>query len=231
MKVEIYSDVACPWCYIGKRRFERAMSAFPGADGVEVVFRPYQLDPEAPAPAVPLREYLARRFGPQAGAMAGRVAETARGEGIDMDFDRALAANTFDAHRLMRLAEREHGPAVQRAVAEGLFRAHFAGGADVGDAGVLAEIAGKAGMDSARVRDFLASDEETREVEEEIGHARRLGVTAVPTFVIDGRYAVQGAQPASAFLEALETVARESGEARGAADSEGDACADGSCAV
>jgi len=231
MKVEIYSDVACPWCYIGKRRFERALAAFPGAEGVEVVYRPYQLDPDAPAPAVPLLEHLARRFGPQAGGMAGRVVETARGEGIVMDFDRALAANTLDAHRLMWHAEREHGPAVQRAVAEGLFRAHFAEGADVGDPGVLAEVAARAGMDPARVRDFLASGEGTREVREEIGHARRLGVSAVPTFVIDGRYAVQGAQPASAFLQALETVARESGEALGDGDPGDEACADGSCAV
>lgn len=229
MKVEIYSDVACPWCYVGKARFERALGAFPGAAAVEVVYRPYQLDPAAPKQAVPMLEYLERRFGAGARAMAGRVVETARGEGLVMDFERGLAANTLDAHRLMRLAEREHGPETQRAVAERLFEAHFSGGRDVNDPEVLAEVAGAAGMDPRRAREYLASGEGEREVREEIAAAQRLGVTAVPTFVFDGRYAVQGAQPTSAFLQALETVAREGG-ANGGGEADG-SCADGSCAV
>ena len=208
MKVEVYSDVACPWCYVGKRRFERALAEFPGAGEVEVVYRPYQLDPAAPAAAVPLMDALAKKFGPGAGSMAERVAETARAEGITMDFASALAANTLDAHRLLRLAELEGGPAVQHAVAEGLFEAHFARGADVGDPEVLAEIAAAAGMDPERVRAYLASGEGAREVRAGIAHAQRLGVTAVPTFVFEDRYAVQGAQPPSVFLQALETVAR-----------------------
>lgn len=217
MKVEIYSDVACPWCYIGKRRFERALAAFPAAEEVEVVYRPYQLDPAAPAAAVPLMQALAQKFGPQAGSMAARVAETARAEGIAMDFGSALAANTLDAHRLLRLAELEGGPAVQHAVVEGLFEAHFARGADVGDPGVLAELAAAAGMDADRVRAYLASDEGAREVRAGIAHAQRLGVAAVPTFVFEDRYAVQGAQPPAAFLQALETTARETGSASGGA--------------
>ena len=229
MKVEIYSDVACPWCYIGKARFERALGAFPDGGDVEVVYRPYRLDPSAPAQAVPMLEYLERRFGTGARAMAGHVVETARGEGLAMDFDRGLAANTLDAHRLMRLAEREHGPETQRAVAEKLFEAHFSAGRDVGDAGVLAEIAGAAGMDPLRVREYLASGEGAPEVKEEIAAAQRLGITAVPTFVFEGRYAVQGAQPTSAFLQALETVAREAGPDGGGA-SDG-SCDDGACSV
>ena len=229
MKVEIYSDVACPWCYIGKARFERALAAFPGGAGVEVVYRPYQLDPSAPAQAEPMLEYLERRFGANARAMAGRVVETARSEGLVMDYDRGLAANTLNAHRLMRLAEREHGAETQRAVAEKLFEAHFSSGRDVNDPEVLAEIAGTAGMDPQRVRELLASGEGTGEVREEIAAAQRLGVTAVPTFVFDGKYAVQGAQPTSAFLQALETVARESGP-NGRGESDG-SCADGACAV
>src|SRR5688572_13965192 len=109
MKVEIWSDVACPWCYIGKRRFEAALASFAGAADVDVVYRPYQLDPGAPAKAYPLMERLAKKFGPQASAMAQRVTDAARSDGIDMRFSNALAANTLAAHRLLRLAEREYG--------------------------------------------------------------------------------------------------------------------------
>ena len=229
MKVEIYSDVACPWCYIGKERFQRALESFPGAEQVEVVYRPYQLDPAAPAPAVPMREYLERRFGARAGAMTERVVESAREEGIMMDYDRGLAANTLDAHRLLRLAEREHGAEVQRALKDELLRAHFSAGADVADAETLSRLAGAAGMDPERAREYLVSGEGRNEVTAEIEDARRLGITAVPTFVFDGKYAVQGAQPASAFLQALETVARESAAESGGG--QGDGCADGFCAT
>ncbi|HEX8358723.1 MAG TPA: DsbA family oxidoreductase [Longimicrobium sp.] len=211
MKVEIYSDVACPWCYIGKRRFERALAEYPGADDVEVVYRPYQLDPGASATARPLMRALGEKFGPGAASMAGNVAAAARGEGITMDFERALAANTLGAHRLLRLAEREHGAKVQHALAEALFAAHFTHGADIGDPGVLAGIAASAGMDPARVRAYLASDEGLAEVREEIRAARQIGVTAVPTFVFERKYGVQGAQPVAAFLQTLEAVARENG--------------------
>ncbi|MBV9772918.1 MAG: DsbA family oxidoreductase [Gemmatimonadetes bacterium] len=228
MKVEIYSDVACPWCYIGKRRFERALAAFGAAEPVEVVYRPYQLDPGAPTTPVPVLESLKKKFGPQAAGMTGRVVETARAEGITMDFDRALSSNTLDAHRLLGLAEREYGPEVQHALAERLFEAHFAGGADVADREVLAGLAAGAGMDPERARAYLASREGIDEVRAQIAEARELGVTAVPTFVFEERYAVQGAQPVSAFLQALETVARETGSAAGGA---GDACADDGCAL
>jgi predicted DsbA family dithiol-disulfide isomerase len=147
-----------------------------------------------------------------------------------MDYERGLAANTLDAHRLLSLAEREHGAAVQREVAERLFAAHFAGGEDVSDPAVLARLAGEAGMDPGRVREYLVSDQGTAEVRAEIEDARRLGVTAVPTFVFEGRYAVQGAQPTSAFLRALETVERETAGAA-ARDAGDDACADGACSV
>jgi predicted DsbA family dithiol-disulfide isomerase len=209
MRVEIYSDVACPWCYIGKARFERALEAFPGAADVEVVFRPYQLDPNAPTKAVPMLEYLERRFGAGARAIADRVSETARREGLTIDYDRGLAVNTLNAHRLLRLAELEGGPEVQREVAAGLFEAHFSGGRDVGDLDVLAEIAGRAGMDPQRVREYLASGEGEREVRAAIERAQRMGVSAVPTFVFEDSYAVEGAHPAPVFLQLLEAVSRE----------------------
>ncbi|HEX7120655.1 MAG TPA: DsbA family oxidoreductase [Longimicrobiales bacterium] len=241
MKVEIYSDVVCPWCYIGERRFRRALAAYPGADRVEVVYRSYQLDPDAPAEAVPLMEYLRKRFGASVDGMLARVTENAAGEGIEMAWDRAQAVNTLTAHRVLRLAEQEYGADVQRALAERLFEAHFSRGSDVSDHELLAELAESVGMDRARVQAYLASGAGEEETRREIEQARRLGVTAVPTFVFEGRWAVQGAQPASTFLQALEEVAKQmagAGAASGrASGGEGDDaapdadCADGSCAV
>jgi len=207
MKVEIWSDVACPWCWIGTTRFERALDAFAGRGDVEVAYRPYQLDPHAPPRAEPMLDYLTRRFGAGARAMTGRVVEQARSEGLAMDYEHGLAVNTFDAHRLLRLAGAEPDAGTQRRVSRRLFAAHFAEGRDVGDREVLAAVAAEAGMDAERVRRSLASDEGAREVRDEIAHARRIGVTAVPTFVFDDRWAVQGAQPTAAFAEALATVA------------------------
>lgn len=213
MKVEIYSDVACPWCYIGKRRFDQALAAFPGAADVEVVYRPYQLDPSAPGKGYPLMERLEKKFGPRAPAMMERVTEAGRGEGIDMRFAEALAANTLHAHRLMRLAEHEYGGGVQHALAEQLFDAHFTRGIDIGDHEALTELAMAAGMDRARVSAYLASDEGLEGTRTEIREAQEIGISAVPTFVFDGRYAIQGGQPAPVLLQALETVARESAAA------------------
>lgn len=209
MKVEIYSDIACPWCYIGKARFEKALEEFEEAESVEIVFRPYQLDPGAPRKGVPMLAYLERRFGPSARGMADRVIQEARREGLEMDYDRGIAANTLTAHRLLHLAEREKGPEMQRTLAERLFEAHFASGLDVGDVDVLADVAAKAGMDRRRVHEELAGTTALREVREEIEQARNLGITAVPTFVFEGRYAVQGAQPVETFRKVLEEVARE----------------------
>ena len=229
MKVEIYSDVVCPWCYIGERRFARALAAFPRAGEVEVVFRPFQLDPSAPATPVPLAQHLASRYGARASGMIANVTQVGAQEGIDFHFERALAVNTRTAHRLMRLAEREHGAAVQLALAERLFDAHFTQGRDVGDHATLVELASAAGMDAARVRGYLASGEGEAETEAELREARELGVQAVPTFVFEGQYVVEGGQPASVFLQVLEEVERRTAAAVTTGD--GDACADGSCAV
>ena len=227
MKVEIFSDVACPWCYIGKRRFEQALAKFEGAADVEVIYKPYQLDPGAPAKAYPLIERLERKFGPRASAMVQRVTDAARSEGIDMRFDVALAANTLAAHRLLRLAHREYGAAVQQALAERLFEAHFTLGMDIGDAGQLTALAVSAGLEPARVAAYLESNEGLDETRAEIREAQELGITAVPTFIFDGRYAVEGGQPAPVFLQALETVARE--RALAVVDAGDATCSDDSC--
>jgi predicted DsbA family dithiol-disulfide isomerase len=212
MKVEIYSDIACPWCYIGKRRFERALAAFPRRAEVEVVFKPYQLDPSAPTIAAPLMDRLRRKFGAQAPAMMQRVTDTAHAEGIEMQFDRALAANTLTAHRLLWLAEREYASAVQHDLADRLFDAHFSQGGDIADRAQLTELAVAAGMERSRVAEFLATVEGTDEVKSEIRSAQEMGISAVPTFIFDQRYAVQGGQPSPIFLQALERTAADSVE-------------------
>ena len=210
MKVDIYSDVACPWCYIGQARFDRALADFAGASDVEVRYRPYQLDPGAPMRAEPMLEYLARRFGSQARAMASRVIEIGRTEGLSMDYDRGLAVNTLNAHRLLALAEGEHGATVQRDLMRRLFAAHFSEGRDVGDPAVLAALAADVGMDADATRKYLETEQGTREVREEIAAAQRLGVNAVPTYVFDDEYVVEGGQPSELFLQALNTVAEQS---------------------
>ena len=224
MKVEIYSDIACPWCYIGKRRFERALAAFPGAEQVEVVYKPYQLVPDAPETASPHRAWLAERYGPQSRAMDDRVAQLGAADGIRYDFDAALHVNTLHGHRLLWLAATEYGQPVQVDLKERLLAAHFSDGVDVGDFAALTEIAVTAGMDRARVEAFLPSAEGRAEVAAELAEARALGINSVPTFVFDGKWAVQGAQESSTFLKALEQAAPAGGAAGACAD-------DGTCAV
>jgi predicted DsbA family dithiol-disulfide isomerase len=234
MKVEIYSDIACPWCYIGKRRFERALAAFPGAEQVEVVYKPYQLVPDAPETASPHRAWLAERYGPQSRAMDDRVAQLGAADGIRYDFDAALHVNTLHGHRLLWLAATEYSLPVQAELKERLLAAHFSDGVDVGDFAALTEIALAAGLDRARVEAFLPSEEGKTEVAAEIADARALGIQSVPTFVFEGKWAVQGAEETSTFLKALEQAAvAESTEAAGASagTATGTCSDDGTCAV
>jgi predicted DsbA family dithiol-disulfide isomerase len=229
VKVEIYSDIACPWCYVGKRRFERALAAFPQADSVEVIYRPYQLVPGKSDQPEPHRAYLTARYGPQAEAMDARLVELGRAEGLPFDFDTVLENNTLLAHRLLWHALTAYGPTVQAALKDRLLTAHFAEGVDVGDRAALAALAADAGLDADRAAAFLASDEGHDEVLAEIDSARELGITAVPTFVFEGQWAVQGGQESSTFLSVLEQVAKETGAAAPAA---AEACdADGACEV
>jgi predicted DsbA family dithiol-disulfide isomerase len=209
MRVDIYSDVACPWCYVGQARFERALAGFARAEQVDVRYHPYQLDPGAPTDAEPMYDYLTRRFGERGRGMAAHVIGIARREGLAMDYDRGLSVNTLNAHRLSMLADREYGAATQRALIRRLFDAHFAEGKNVGDPRVLAELAGEVGMDPDAARNYLETDDGTREVREEIAAAQRLGVDAVPTYVFDDKYVIEGAQPAELFQQALGTIAEE----------------------
>lgn len=228
MKVEIYSDVVCPWCYIGERRLARALATLPESAQVEVVFRPYQLDPNAPLEAVPLLPYIEQRYGGRAAGMLESVSAAAEGEGISVAWDRALIANTRTAHRLLAWALQEYGSGVQRALAERLFDLYFTRGGDITDVGQLADAAAAAGADPDRARAHLRSDDGTQELEAAFDEARRLGIRAVPTFVIDGHQVVQGAQPVATFVGALEKAI----EARNASSASGaESCTDGACTV
>jgi predicted DsbA family dithiol-disulfide isomerase len=200
VKIEIWSDVVCPWCYIGKRRLESALREFEHADGVEIAWRSFQLNPDAPDRAVPTRDYLVRRFGPQAEAMTARVADLARAEGLELNFDRALTVNTFDAHRGIHLATERN---VASAAEERLMRAHFTEGADLSAPETLASLLGEVGVDPDDVRGVLAGTEYADAVRADVEEAYALGATGVPFFVIDRTYGIPGAQPAEVFLGAL----------------------------
>ncbi|MEU8180512.1 DsbA family oxidoreductase [Micromonospora sp. NPDC049044] len=203
MEIEIYADVICPWCYIGKRRLDEALASYDGE--VTVRYRPFQLDPSPVPEPLPLVEALAGKFGgpERARQMVDHVTQVAAGDGLRLDYDRAVIANTFDAHRLVSYAT-DHGRAAE--MVEALYQAHFNRGVDVGSREALAALAGDIGLDAADARRFLDSDERVADVEAQLATARDLGVTSVPMFVLAGKYAVAGAQEVQTLLAALTEV-------------------------
>lgn len=226
MRIEIYSDITCPWCYIGHVRLERALGEVAGREGVELRHRPFQLDPDAPADPVPVLGHLQRRYGAAAPVMLEQAADAARADGIEIDFDSALSANTFDAHRVLRLAREEHGPAAEHQLLMKLFAAHFSHGGDVSNHDQLAGLAASVGMNVARVEAVLATAEMREEVEEDIAEAHRIGVRAVPTFVFETGDVIQGAQPIQAFVRMLKEAGHFAGPAQ---EQDEGTCAAGAC--
>ena len=208
MKIEIWSDIVCPWCYIGKRRLESALTDFgashPEAE-VEIVWRSYQLDPSAPVvPDRSVAEHLGAKYGggPVAGQqMIDRVEAVAAEEGLLYRLAEARRANTVDAHRLLHLAADEGR---QGALKEALLAAYFLHAENVADPDVLARVSGEVGLDEVRVKEVLTGDEYADAVEADIRQAAAYGATGVPFFVVDGRYGVAGAQPVEAFAQVLE---------------------------
>lgn len=204
MKVEIWSDVVCPWCYIGKRRFEAALDRFDHRGDVEVEFRSFELNPNAPTQEHGnLEEALARKYGltlEQARAMNARVVDAAAGEGLQYRLDIAQRSNTFDAHRLIHLAA---GEGRQPAMKERLMAAYFMEGRAIGDRDTLVALASEVGIDPERARAALDTQEFADEVRADEREAAELGITGVPFFVIDRRYGVSGAQPSELLLKAL----------------------------
>jgi predicted DsbA family dithiol-disulfide isomerase len=204
MKVEIWSDVVCPWCYIGKRRFETALGRFEHADEVDVVWRSFELDPSAPATDVDLVGHLAAKYGvsrQEAEAMNDRVTRLAAEEGLHYRLDIARRGRTFDAHRLLHLAAARDR---QGEVKEALLSAYQTQGEPIADHEALARVAVAAGLDEREVREVLAGDDYADEVRADQREAMELGVTGVPFFVFNRRYAVAGAQPADLILRVLD---------------------------
>jgi predicted DsbA family dithiol-disulfide isomerase len=204
MNVEIWSDIACPWCYIGKRRFESALQRFEHADQVEVQWRSFELDPAAPAVRPgSVVEHLATKYGQTpaaARAMVTDIEQVAAGEGLEFHMEDTAGGNTFDAHRLLHLA-RERGRQVE--LKEALLRAYFTDGQPVSDRSALADAAVDAGLDRAEVEAVLTGQEYAEAVRDDEAQAYALGISAVPFFVLDRKYGVPGAQPADVLLDAL----------------------------
>lgn len=238
MRIDIWSDVVCPFCWIGKRHLESALDGFrdehPDAE-VEVVWRAYELDPQAPASTDESNsERLAAKYGmhvAEADAMQEQIAKRFRAVGLEFDWRAARATNTHDAHRLAALATaRGRGDAAD----EALKRAHFTDGELLSDPAVLSRIGTGIGLPAAEVDALLAGDTYSDAVRRDQAEARALGVTGVPFFVLDGRLAVSGAQPTDLFRRALERAWRERtepGASPGREGDDGEACSDDSCSV
>jgi predicted DsbA family dithiol-disulfide isomerase len=204
MDIQVWADVICPWCYIGKRRLEEALR---GDQTTTVMYRAYQLDPSPVPQPIPLGQALAPKFGgPDRVREAwAHVRSIAAKDGLVLNFERAVAANTFDAHRLISWAA-EQGR--QAAMLEALQIAHFSDGVDIGSHPALARVAGTIGLDEASALSYLGSSNGINAVKADIMAARDFGITSVPTFVVDSRYAVQGAQEVQTLRAAFEEIRR-----------------------
>ncbi len=215
VSLDIFSDPVCPWCLIGKAHLDRALEARPGHPFV-IAWHPFQLNPDLPAAGVEKRAYLEAKFGgaERVDAMHARLRETARAAGVEIDPDRpARMPNTLDAHRLIHWAGIEGR---QTPVVAALMRAYWVEGRDIGDPAVLAQIAGAAGMDAGAVARLLASDADAEDIAARDQDARRKGVNAVPTFLVDRRYVVSGAQPPEFWQQVIDEIAGlEAGPAPG----------------
>jgi predicted DsbA family dithiol-disulfide isomerase len=212
MRVEIWSDVVCPWCYLGKKRFERALADFEHGDEVEVVYRSFELDPDAPQDrTTPTVELLASKYRmtPEQAEQAQRqMQERAAADGLTFRMDGLRSGNTRDAHRVLQL-DRDAGK--QGEMMERLHRAYFTDQESVFDHDSLARLAADAGLDGDAVRAMLASDDYADHVETDEEMARALGATGVPLFVVDRKYGISGAQPAQAITQVLERAWAEAG--------------------
>jgi predicted DsbA family dithiol-disulfide isomerase len=216
VRIEIWSDVVCPWCYIGKRNLEAALAEFPHADQVTVEWRSFELDPTTPAQVdLSMDEVLERKYGmsPEQSATANRqMTELAAKVGLEYHLDRVRIGNTFDAHRLLHLAAQE---GLGGELKERLLHAYFTEGRAISDPATLTELAAQIGLDRARVTGVLSSDEYADEVRADEARAVELGSTGVPFFVLDGRLGVPGAQPPDVLLRLLHRVWDSTGQEAG----------------
>jgi len=204
MRIDIWSDLVCPWCYVGKRRFERALETFEHRDDVQIAHRSFQLDPTSPPGQThPRRQVLMKKYGwseAQAQQMDERMIQTAAAEGLEFRLTGGVTGNTFNAHRVVHLAG-DHGS--QNAVVERLYRAHFTEQRSIFDEESLAALAAEAGLDGDEVRYVLSTDLYADAVIKDGEAARKLGASGVPFFVLDDRYGISGAQSPEVFTETL----------------------------
>jgi len=232
VRIEIWSDVVCPWCYIGKRRLEKALAGFDHE--VDIVWRSFELDPSAPTvPVETVAEALGRKYGggPDAGRqMIDRVEAVAAEEGLLFRHHRSLRVSTVDAHRVLHLALETGGAELQGRLKEALLSAYFIETENVADHDTLLRIATGVGLDEVRVKEVLAGDEFADAVEADIREAAALGATGVPFYVVDRKYGVSGAQPSEVFTQVLE---RAWADAHPVLDLVGgaDACGPDGCAI
>ena len=217
LSVDVVSDVVCPWCFIGQRRLDKASAGVEDVE-VHVAWRPFQLDPTIPPGGRDRRQYMLAKFGSEERIrdIHARIEPLGAAEGIAFAFDSIrVAPNTLDAHRVVRWAGAA-GEAVQNRLVRRLFRLYFEEGADLGDPAVLAAAAGEAGLDAAVVETLLPTDADADAVRSEFATASRMGITGVPCFLIEGKYAVMGAQEADVLADALRRIA--AAKARGEPD-------------
>jgi protein disulfide-isomerase len=234
MKVDIWSDIMCPFCYIGKRKLEAALEHFEHKDGVEIVWHSFQLDPTVQAkPGADLYSYLAERKGQTRDwsvKMHQQVAQMAQGEGLTYNFDKAVIANSFNAHRLIQLAKK-HG--LGDAAEEALFEAYFTDGKDVNDNNTLTQLGIEIGLSAIETGEMLNSNAYEAEVNADVQRAQMLGISGVPFFVINDKYGISGAQPKELFSEALNKAWEEQVSAGIVTlnDKNGGTCTDDGCDV
>lgn len=240
MKIDIWSDVVCPFCYIGKRRLEQALESFPHRDEVEIVWHSFQLDPTAPATSTETTtEHLSRKYGTdleQARQMNARIERMAAEVGLEYHLEEARLGNTFDAHRLIHLAATQ---GLAGAAHERFMRGYFTEREQIGDHDTLVRLATDVGLEEARVREVLAGDEFADAVHQDVARAQAYGATGVPFFVLAEAVGVSGAQPVEVFSQALEQAWAKAnplqmvgaGATTGTGRQDGDGCQDGSCSV
>jgi len=230
--VEIWSDVVCPWCYIGKRRFEKALAELEGEIEINTTFRPYQLDPRAsPGTTQPVFEAYVKKFGghEQAQMVLDRVTSAAAEDGLAFRMDLALRAHTLLAHRLLWYAEQPGSPVEQGALKERLLQAYFMDGLNIGDPDTLADCAAEVGFDRDDVVDFLDGDSGRVEIREFFEYAADNGISAVPTFVINQQWMIPGAQDPDTFVSVLRRLAEKLRPAP--TDDDDNVCTDEACDV
>jgi predicted DsbA family dithiol-disulfide isomerase len=210
MKIEIWSDVMCPFCYIGKRKLETALNRFPLKDKVEIEWKSFQLNPDLiSAPNKNTAEYLSEHKGistEEAISMMDNVTQTAKREGLAFHFEKTKVANTLQAHKLLHLSKTQ---GKQNELEELLFKAHFTDGENVDDLAVLSRLGEQVGLDPVEIQTVLSSDEYTREVQADILEAQKIGVQGVPFFVFNRKYAISGAQDSAVFMQTLEKAFSE----------------------